>query len=78
MKKVIITLSLLISCGKVKVQLPNTKHQVEHRIILEGNLDFFEETCAKRYPGDEDERLACIDGYMNSLDLLLARNKRSK
>ena len=73
MKKLLILL-LLISCGKIKVdevEIADSSHTVEHKIILDGDLSLFDDRCATQYPDSEEDQQACVDGYFQALEALL-------
>lgn len=73
MRSVLLIL-LLLSCGRIKVddvEIKDSTHTVEHRIILDSDISLIETKCMHEYPNEAIKQQDCIDGYMDALDAIL-------
>lgn len=65
---------LLMSCGRIKIDDVNVRdsiHTVEHRIVLDGDVNLFTTKCENEYPDNLKKQQDCIDGYLDALDAVL-------
>lgn len=68
--KYLLTILLLTSCG-FDVDVKDSKHDVNHNLILDGNLAMFDEMCTNEFPDDVEAQQDCVNGYMELLSIIL-------
>ena len=72
--KLIFIVLLLSSCGRIKVddvEVKESTHTVNHRIILEADISLFETKCTEQYPDDVIKQQDCVDGYTDAMNAIL-------
>ena len=72
----VITALLFVSCG-VDVDVSDSHHIVEHRLVLDGNLEMFTAICERQYEDIEDQQ-ACIDGYVEAMNGMILKQDEIK
>lgn len=78
MKNLILVMTALffVSCG-VDVDVSDSHHIVEHRLVLDGNLEMFTAICERQYEDLEDQK-SCVDGYLTALDGIILKQDEIK